>query len=207
MKLSDVDDTYEHCNSGCVLNDSQIGSTRWSAAGTSEVQPGRPSCFPVPSTPMLSCLENGNRYEGSWERGMKNGHGRFFHLDHGQLFEGFWVDNVAKCGTMIDFGRDEAPEPTQFPIPKVGSQSSWGPETRETAISICSPTCQGATDEVLFSSIFSKAAWGPSMLFIPTNPSPPPNPTPAALQVELLDPDGVLKEAMDKLMKPEEDED
>ncbi|ERE75964.1 MORN repeat-containing protein 3 [Cricetulus griseus] len=64
-------------------------------------------------------LKNGNRYEGSWERGMKNGHGRFFHLDHGQLFEGFWVDDVAKCGTMIDFGRDEAPEPTQFPIPKV----------------------------------------------------------------------------------------
>ncbi|EGW07464.1 MORN repeat-containing protein 3 [Cricetulus griseus] len=70
-------------------------------------------CFPVLSQ------ENGNRYEGSWERGMKNGHGRFFHLDHGQLFEGFWVDDVAKCGTMIDFGRDEAPEPTQFPIPKV----------------------------------------------------------------------------------------
>ncbi|XP_063127959.1 MORN repeat-containing protein 3 isoform X5 [Rattus norvegicus] len=87
--------------------------------------------------------ENGNRYEGSWERGMKNGHGRFFHLDHGQLFEGFWVDNVAKCGTMIDFGRDEAPEPTQFPIPKV----------------------------------------------------------------EILDPDGVLKEALDKLKKPEEEED
>lgn len=52
---------------------------------------------------------------------MKNGPGRFFHLDHGQLFEGFWVDNMAKCGTMIDFGRDEAPEPTQFPIPEVGS--------------------------------------------------------------------------------------
>lgn len=52
---------------------------------------------------------------------MKNGPGRFFHLDHGQLFEGFWVDNIAKCGTMIDFGRDEAPEPTQFPIPQVGS--------------------------------------------------------------------------------------
>ncbi|XP_021042831.1 MORN repeat-containing protein 3 [Mus pahari] len=88
-------------------------------------------------------LKNRNRYEGSWERGMKNGHGRFFHLDHGQLFEGFWVDNVARCGTMIDFGRDEAPEPTQFPIPKV----------------------------------------------------------------EILDPDGVLKEALDKLMKPEEGED
>ncbi|XP_013205261.1 MORN repeat-containing protein 3 isoform X2 [Microtus ochrogaster] len=70
--------------------------------------------------------ENGNRYEGSWERGMKNGHGRFFHLDHGQLFEGFWVDDVAKCGTMIDFGRDEAPEPTQFPIPKVEIQDPDG---------------------------------------------------------------------------------
>ncbi|XP_010598160.2 MORN repeat-containing protein 3 isoform X2 [Loxodonta africana] len=64
-------------------------------------------------------LKNGNRYEGYWQRGMKNGPGRFFHLDHGQLFEGFWVDSVAKCGTMIDFGRDEAPEPTQFPIPQV----------------------------------------------------------------------------------------
>ncbi|KAL0610530.1 MORN repeat-containing protein 3 [Plecturocebus cupreus] len=64
-------------------------------------------------------LKNGNRYEGCWEGGMKNGPGRFFHLDHGQLFEGFWVDNMAKCGTMIDFGRDEAPEPTQFPIPEV----------------------------------------------------------------------------------------
>lgn len=57
---------------------------------------------------------------------MKNGHGRFFYLDHGQLFEGFWVDDVAKCGTMIDFGRDEAPEPTQFPIPKVEIQDPDG---------------------------------------------------------------------------------
>ncbi|XP_028002974.1 MORN repeat-containing protein 3 isoform X1 [Eptesicus fuscus] len=64
-------------------------------------------------------LKNGNRYEGYWQGGLKNGPGRFFYLDHGQLFEGFWVDNIAKCGTMIDFGRDEAPEPTQFPIPQV----------------------------------------------------------------------------------------
>ncbi|XP_014402539.1 PREDICTED: MORN repeat-containing protein 3 isoform X2 [Myotis brandtii] len=64
-------------------------------------------------------LKNGNRYEGYWQGGLKNGPGRFFHLDHGQLFEGFWVDNIAKCGTMIDFGRDEAPAPTQFPIPQV----------------------------------------------------------------------------------------
>lgn len=117
----------KRCISCCVLNDSQIGSAHWSAAGTNLDVLAASLCL----APMLSCLENGNRYEGGWERGMKNGHGRFFHLDHGQLFEGFWVDNVAKCGTMIDFGRDEAPEPTQFPIPKVGSQSSWGPETRD----------------------------------------------------------------------------
>lgn len=78
--------------------------------------------------------ENGNRYEGSWEQGRKHGHGRFFHLDHGQLFEGFWVEDVAKCGTMIDFGRDEAPAPTQFPIPKVGSSlRPWGHSPRGTA--------------------------------------------------------------------------
>lgn len=68
---------------------------------------------------------------------MKNGHGRFFHLDRGQLFEGFWVDDVAKCGTMIDFGRDEAPKPTQFPIPKVG-----GPEARQKPAS-AAPHVQG----------------------------------------------------------------
>ncbi|KAM6156254.1 MORN repeat-containing protein 3 [Rhynchocyon petersi] len=64
-------------------------------------------------------LQNGNRYEGHWQRGMKNGPGRFFYLDCGQLFEGFWVDNVPKSGTMIDFGRDEAPAPTKFPIPQI----------------------------------------------------------------------------------------
>ncbi|XP_070485170.1 MORN repeat-containing protein 3 isoform X5 [Equus przewalskii] len=76
-------------------------------------------CKDKPDGEGMLRLKNGNRYEGSWQRGMKNGFGRFFHLNHGQLFEGFWVDDVAKCGTMIDFGRDEAPEPTQFPIPKV----------------------------------------------------------------------------------------
>lgn len=74
--------------------------------------------------PPMPSPENGNRYEGEWQQGMKNGQGRFFHLDRGQLFEGFWQDDVAKCGTMTDYGRDEAPKPTQFPIPEVGSQPS-----------------------------------------------------------------------------------
>ncbi|XP_077895345.1 MORN repeat-containing protein 3 isoform X1 [Ictidomys tridecemlineatus] len=95
-------------------------------------------------------LKNGNRYEGFWERGMKNGQGRFFYLDHGQLFEGFWVDDVAKCGTMIDFGRDEAPEPTRFPIPEVSHFPGTCSHTQRERKEPLTPPSQ-ETDEVLFS--------------------------------------------------------
>ncbi|XP_046351627.2 MORN repeat-containing protein 3-like [Haliotis rufescens] len=62
---------------------------------------------------------NENRYEGSWKDGKKNGPGKFYYLNSGQVFEGVWVDNVPKCGTMQDYGRDGAPGPTQYPIPEV----------------------------------------------------------------------------------------
>ncbi|XP_017549058.1 MORN repeat-containing protein 3 isoform X2 [Pygocentrus nattereri] len=64
-------------------------------------------------------LANKNKYEGSWKDGKKNGHGRFFYLDRGQLYEGFWVDDVAKCGTVCDYGRDQAATPTTYPLPQV----------------------------------------------------------------------------------------
>ncbi|CAL8278757.1 unnamed protein product [Merluccius merluccius] len=64
-------------------------------------------------------LANGNRYEGSWQDGKKNGHGRFLFLDRGQVSEGLWVDGVFKCGTLSDCGREDAPMPTKYPIPKV----------------------------------------------------------------------------------------
>ncbi|XP_051540531.1 MORN repeat-containing protein 3 [Myxocyprinus asiaticus] len=67
----------------------------------------------------LLVLANGNRYEGTWRDGKKNGHGEFFYLDRGQLYEGFWVDGVAKCGTVSDFGREDALKPTVYPIPMV----------------------------------------------------------------------------------------
>ncbi|ESP04174.1 hypothetical protein LOTGIDRAFT_204987 [Lottia gigantea] len=60
---------------------------------------------------------NENRYEGSWKNDKKNGKGKYFFLTKGQLQEGVWVDDIPKCGTMIDFNRDSAPEPTQYPIP------------------------------------------------------------------------------------------
>ncbi|KAM8743195.1 MORN repeat-containing protein 3 isoform 1-T1 [Acanthopagrus schlegelii] len=62
---------------------------------------------------------NGNWYEGTWRDGKKNGNGKFYYSDRGQLYEGFWVDGVAKCGTLSDFGRDEAPAPTKYPIPQL----------------------------------------------------------------------------------------
>ncbi|XP_067107140.1 MORN repeat-containing protein 3 [Osmerus mordax] len=64
-------------------------------------------------------LTNENRYEGTWKDGRKSGHGRFFYLDKGQLYDGFWVDGVAKCGAVSDFGREESIMPTLYPIPKV----------------------------------------------------------------------------------------
>lgn len=64
-------------------------------------------------------LPNENRYEGSFKNDKKNGPGKFFYLDKGQLYEGVWADDIAKCGEMRDFGRENAPAPTQFEIPKV----------------------------------------------------------------------------------------
>lgn len=68
---------------------------------------------------------NNDRYEGGWKDGKKHGPGRFFFLDKGQLLEGIWVTDVPKCGIMIDFSRDAAPAPTQYPIPKVTAWKCW----------------------------------------------------------------------------------
>ncbi|XP_077411146.1 MORN repeat-containing protein 3-like [Vanacampus margaritifer] len=62
---------------------------------------------------------NGNWYEGSWKDGKKNGHGKFYYADKGLIYEGLWVDGDAKCGTLSDYGRETAPYPTKYPIPKV----------------------------------------------------------------------------------------
>ncbi|KAL3041767.1 MORN repeat-containing protein 3 [Trematomus bernacchii] len=62
---------------------------------------------------------NGNWYEGTWGEGKKNGNGKFYYSDKGQLYEGIWLDGVAKCGTLSDFGRNEAPTPSKCQIPQV----------------------------------------------------------------------------------------
>lgn len=64
-------------------------------------------------------VANNNRYEGSWKNDKKHGSGKYFYLDKGKLFEGVWVEDIPKCGEMVDFARDEAPDVTEFPIPEV----------------------------------------------------------------------------------------
>ena len=62
---------------------------------------------------------NDNRYEGSWKNDKKNGPGKFYYLDRGQLYEGVWVEDIPKCGEMKDFCRETAVDPTQYAIPAV----------------------------------------------------------------------------------------
>ncbi|XP_061783068.1 MORN repeat-containing protein 3 [Nerophis lumbriciformis] len=62
---------------------------------------------------------NGNWYEGSWKEGKKSGRGKFYYHDKAQLYEGLWVRGEAKCGTLSDSGRDDAPTPAKCPIPEV----------------------------------------------------------------------------------------
>ncbi|XP_076019613.1 MORN repeat-containing protein 3 isoform X2 [Genypterus blacodes] len=64
-------------------------------------------------------LANGNWYDGTWKDGKKNGTGKFCYASRGQLYEGVWVNGIAKCGALSDFGRDEAPTPSKYPFPKV----------------------------------------------------------------------------------------
>ena len=68
---------------------------------------------------MLSLTANGNRYEGSWQKDMKTGEGKFLYLDKGQVYTGTWMDDTTKCGTLEDFGREGAPDPPIYPIPEV----------------------------------------------------------------------------------------
>jgi len=48
----------------------------------------------------LHRMINGDRYEGMWENGMKNGPGKFFFMDKDLVYTGNWKDNIAKCGTI-----------------------------------------------------------------------------------------------------------
>ena len=61
--------------------------------------------FPCGKVLLTPAEAGGHRYEGTWKDGKKHGPGRFFFPDKGQLYEGVWAHDIAKCGTLIDSGR------------------------------------------------------------------------------------------------------
>lgn len=64
-------------------------------------------------------LENGNRYEGHFARGFKNGEGTYYHMHTGQIQKGMWENDVCKVSMVIDEFRNQVDSPTPYPIPKV----------------------------------------------------------------------------------------
>lgn len=64
-------------------------------------------------------IANGNRYEGNFARGFKNGEGTFYHVQTGQIQKGMWLDDVCKVSMIQDEYRQQAERPTEYPIPKV----------------------------------------------------------------------------------------
>ena len=67
----------------------------------------------------ITFLANGNRYEGEWQNNMKNGFGKFFYYEKGQLYEGVWVNDVAKCGEIVEFEKEFVTSLTIQAIPEV----------------------------------------------------------------------------------------
>ncbi|KAM4029650.1 MORN repeat-containing protein 3-like [Anomaloglossus baeobatrachus] len=60
-----------------------------------------------------------SRYEGSWKEGMKHGPGKFYYMDTGRIYDGYWMKDIAKCGTLEDTVGTEAPDTGKLPIPEV----------------------------------------------------------------------------------------
>ena len=49
---------------------------------------------------------------------MKNGDGKFFYLDKGHIYTGWWLNNVPKCGTFEDFVDVDSSNPISYQFPK-----------------------------------------------------------------------------------------
>lgn len=43
-------------------------------------------------------IDDGNRYEGHWSEDKKEGPGRYYYFTTNKLYEGEWLNDVAKCG-------------------------------------------------------------------------------------------------------------
>ena len=43
-------------------------------------------------------LANGDRFEGVFRGDKKNGTGKYYYRDTRKMYEGEWIDDIAKCG-------------------------------------------------------------------------------------------------------------
>ena len=63
----------------------------------------------------LSCIllkANGNRYEGQFPKGYKNGEGTFYHMNTGQVQKEMWENDICKRSLMQDSFRNQVDKPT-----------------------------------------------------------------------------------------------
>lgn len=68
----------------------------------------------------LYFTDNGNKYEGQFVRGNKEGYGIFYHIVTGQEQRGLWKSDHFINGTILDADfRQAARYPTPYPIPRV----------------------------------------------------------------------------------------
>ena len=63
---------------------------------------------------------NGDRFEGHWCDGVKEGPGRYFYASTGKIYEGEWVDGAPRCGSF----RDATPEEANGTLPSADEQFS-----------------------------------------------------------------------------------
>ncbi|XP_065093337.1 MORN repeat-containing protein 3-like [Ochlerotatus camptorhynchus] len=64
----------------------------------------------------------GNRYHGQFRGGLNHGEGLYLHMRTGQIQRGFWNEGVFKMGVIEDWNRNQAIEPTAYPIPEQQQQ-------------------------------------------------------------------------------------
>ena len=69
-------------------------------------------------------LANGYVYEGAFESDQKHGDGRFFFASKGQCLEGTWVNDVSRCGTLVDCNRESASNATEHALPSVRHETT-----------------------------------------------------------------------------------
>ena len=49
---------------------------------------------------------------------MKNGEGKFLYTDKGQLYTGWWLNNVPKCGIFENLENTTNSDPVSYQFPK-----------------------------------------------------------------------------------------